>query len=86
LTSRQAARDLIRSPLIVAAGVDQILFSISVIDAEGNVADARVLKGLPMGLDRAAVDAVQKWKFKPATLKGKPVKVYYTLTVNFKRQ
>ena len=58
----------------------------AIIDAEGNVADARVLKGLPMGLDRAAVDAVQKWKFKPAMLKGKPVKVYYTLTVNFKRQ
>jgi TonB family protein len=46
----------------------------------------RVLKGLPMGLDHAAVDAVQKWKFKPATLEGRPVKVYYVLTVNFQVQ
>jgi TonB family protein len=39
-----------------------------------------------MGLDRAAVEAVQKWKFKPATLEGRAVKVYYVLTVNFQVQ
>ena len=54
-----------------------------VIDEEGNVTQPRVLKGLPMGLDKAAVDAVQTWKFKPSTLDGKPVPVYYILTVNF---
>jgi len=46
----------------------------------------RVLKGQPMGLDKAAVDAVQRWRFKPAMLAGKPVKVYYVLTVNFQVQ
>lgn len=55
----------------------------AVIDEEGDVASTRVLKGLPMGLDQAAVDAVSTWKFKPATFEGKPVKVYYVLTVNF---
>ena len=35
---------------------------------------------------KAAMDAVERWKFKPATLQGKPVKVYYTLTVNFTMQ
>jgi protein TonB len=58
----------------------------AVIDTQGNVVDTKVLKGMPLGLDRAALDAVEKWKFKPATLEGKPVKVYYTLTVNFKLQ
>jgi len=29
---------------------------------------------------------VQQWKFKPATLNGKPVAVYYNLTVNFQLQ
>jgi TonB family protein len=56
----------------------------AVIDEQGNVTSTRVLKGLPMGLDRAAVDAVEGWKFKPATMHGKPVAVYYLLTVNFK--
>jgi len=58
----------------------------AIIDTGGNVTNVRVLKGLPMGLDRAAVEAVQKWKFKPATLEGRPVKVYYVLTVNFQVQ
>jgi protein TonB len=58
----------------------------AIIDAQGNVINAHVLKGMPMGLERAAMDAVQKWRFKPATLQGKPVKVYYTLTVNFQVQ
>jgi TonB family protein len=53
------------------------------IDEQGNVTDTRVLKGLPMGLDRSAVEAVRKWKFKPALLDGRPVPVYYVLTVNF---
>jgi periplasmic protein TonB len=39
-----------------------------------------------MGLDRAAVEAVEKWRFKPAMLEGRPVKVYYVLTVNFQVQ
>jgi protein TonB len=39
-----------------------------------------------MGLDTAAAEAVKKWKFKPATLNGKPVDVYYNLTVNFTLQ
>lgn len=55
----------------------------TVIDEQGNVTQPRVLKGLPMGLSEAAVEAVQTWKFKPATLDGRPVPVYYTLTVNF---
>ncbi|MCP4660446.1 MAG: energy transducer TonB [bacterium] len=57
-----------------------------VIDAEGNVTDVKVLKGLPMGLDEKAVEAFWKWRFEPATLNGKPVAVYYNLTMNFRLQ
>lgn len=55
----------------------------AIIDEQGDVVNVRVLKGQPMGLDQAAVDAVKTWKFKPAMKGGKPVKVYYVLTVNF---
>src|ERR1044072_3810508 len=58
----------------------------AVIDEHGDVKQVRVLKGLPMGLDTAAVDAIRRWKFKPATFDGRPVSVYFTLTVNFKVQ
>ena len=65
------------------ARVTGVVIVEAVIDEQGNITDTRVLKGLPMGLDRQAVDAVKAWKFKPATLRGKPVAVYYTLVVNF---
>src|SRR5215213_6633118 len=55
----------------------------AIIDEQGNVTNTRVLQGLPMGLDQAALEAVRGWKFRPAMFQGKPVKVYYTLTVNF---
>ncbi|MEE2775983.1 MAG: energy transducer TonB [Acidobacteriota bacterium] len=55
----------------------------TVIDNNGDVDDVRVLKGLPLGLTEAAVGAVTQWKYRPVTLNGKPVAVYFNLTVNF---
>jgi TonB family protein len=68
------------------ARVQGVVIVEAIIDKAGNVTNVRVLKPLPMGLDIAAVEAVEKWKFKPATLNGKPVDVYYNLTVNFRLQ
>ena len=56
------------------------------IDKNGDIMDVKVLKPLPMGLAEAAEAAVKQWKFKPATLNGKPVAVCYNLTVNFQLQ
>ncbi len=56
----------------------------AIIDREGDVTNVRVIKGLPMGLTDEAVKAIKRWKFKPATLNGKPVAVYYNLSVNFR--
>lgn len=58
----------------------------AVIDERGNVTSVRVVKGLPMGLEQSAIDAVSRWKFQPATLDGRPVAVYFNLTVNFQVQ
>jgi periplasmic protein TonB len=65
------------------SGVQGTVIVEAVIDENGNVTKVRVLRGLPMGLDKAAVEAIQQWRFKPATLADKPVKVFFTLTVNF---
>jgi TonB family protein len=65
------------------AGVQGAVVVEAIIDEQGNVDNVRVLRGLPMGLDKAAIEAIQQWRFKPATMGGKPVKVYFTLTVNF---
>lgn len=53
------------------------------IDRTGHVTDVRLMKSLGLGLDEAAVNAVQQWRFKPAVLAGRPVPVYFQLSVNF---
>ena len=68
------------------ARIQGVVIVEAIIDKEGRVTNVRVLKGLPMGLDQSAVDAVKSWRFKPATLNGRPVSVYYSLTVNFRLQ
>lgn len=72
--------------LALRARVEGSVIVQAVIDEQGRVADVRVLRGLPMGLDQEAVEAVQNWTFEPAKLQGRPVKVYYSLTVNFRLQ
>jgi protein TonB len=48
------------------ARVQGIVIVEAIINRTGQVENVRVLKGLPMGLDQAAVDAVKRWKFRPA--------------------
>jgi len=54
-----------------------------IVDADGQPKDIRVLMSLGMGLDEEAVKAVRKWKFKPAMMDGKPVKVAIQVEVAF---
>jgi TonB family protein len=54
-----------------------------VIDPDGRVASTKVLRSLPLGLTKRAVDAVAQWRFAPSTFNGRPVSVRYVLTVRF---
>ena len=58
----------------------------AVIDREGCIEKLRLCKSVHPTLDLATLDAVRRWVFQPAELDGKPVKVYYTLTVYFTRR
>jgi TonB family protein len=55
----------------------------AIIDEEGCVRNVRALQDLSDGLTESAMASVRRWVFSPAKLNGKPVKVYYVLTVNF---
>ena len=68
------------------ARVEGVVVLRAIIDERGYVTDVQLLRGQPMGLDQSAMDAVKTWRFKPATLHGQPVKVYFNLTVNFTLQ
>ena len=66
------------------ARVQGVVIVEAIVDKQGDVTNVRVLKGLPMGLEQSAMDAVKQWTFKPATLNGRPVSVYFVLTINFR--
>jgi len=53
------------------------------VDANGRPMNVRVLRGIGLGLDQKAIDAVSRYKFKPAMLNGKPVPVEMHVDVNF---
>jgi periplasmic protein TonB len=65
------------------AGTQGTVIVEAIIDEKGNATNVRILRGLPMGLDRSAVEAIQQTRFKPAMIGSRPVKVYYNLTVTF---
>jgi len=53
------------------------------VDELGNPSHVRVIRGVGMGLDEKAVEAVRQYKFKPAVQNGKPVKVDMYISVDF---
>jgi protein TonB len=53
------------------------------VDTNGNPSHVRVIRGVGMGLDEKAVEAVKQYKFKPAMENGKPVLVELNVEVNF---
>lgn len=55
-----------------------------VIRRDGTVGDVKVLKGLGMGLNEQAIQAVRQWRFAPARMKGAPVDVIVEVAVEFR--
>jgi periplasmic protein TonB len=65
-----------------AARIEGLVILEVIINAEGRVESARVLRSAPL-LDQAAIDAVRQWRYTPTTLNGVAVPIVMTLTVNF---
>jgi TonB family protein len=60
----------------------QVLLSVD-IDAAGNVSSAKAISGPPL-LRGAAIDAVQHWKYQPATLGDKPIPSQESVKIDFR--
>jgi periplasmic protein TonB len=54
------------------------------VDPSGRAVNPKVIRSLGLGLDEKAVEAVQKWKFRPGYKDGRPVTVIATIEVNFR--
>jgi TonB family protein len=55
-----------------------------IIDAQGFPQNPRLVQTLGMGLDEKALEAVKRYRFKPARKDGKPVAARMTVVVNFR--
>lgn len=54
-----------------------------VVGKDGHTYDIRVAQSLGMGLDEKAIEAVNRWRFRPATLNGKAVAAQIAVQVDF---
>jgi TonB family protein len=55
-----------------------------VVSTEGKATNIQVVKSQGLGLDEKAVEAVRKWRFKPATFQGKPVPMKVPVEITFR--
>jgi TonB family protein len=67
------------------AGMEGDVVLRAYISSDGRVASLKVLSGSPV-LARAAIKAVEKWRYQPVLIHGQPVNVVTTLTVAFRLQ
>ena len=65
------------------AGIEGTVVIEAVIDKEGNVIDAKIIRDIGGGLGESAINAVRTTKFTPGKQRGKPVKVKITIPIKF---
>ncbi len=68
------------------AGVSGVVLVILVIDESGNVLASEIKKSSQPEFEAPALAAVANWKFKPATLANKAVKVRVSIPIRFNNE
>jgi TonB family protein len=63
--------------------IEGVVTLAAVVTSAGQTTQIRVLTSRGYGLDEKAIEAVRKWKFKPATRDGVPVSVEMALEISF---
>lgn len=75
-------------PAIPAAASDAhksgSVITMMIIDAEGTPSSFLVSQSAGYGMDEAALAAIRKWSFKPATFHGTPIPVPIDIKIDFK--
>lgn len=73
------------TPEATRKGIQGEVWIEAVVDVDGRVTDPRLLRGLPdEELNRRAMDAIQRWIFKPGMKDGEPVAVIAVFTVTYR--
>ena len=69
-------------PAAQSARIEGTVTLEAIIDAEGVVQNVKVIGSVPL-LDRAAIEAVQQWRYSPTRLNGVAIPIIMTVRVTF---
>jgi periplasmic protein TonB len=88
LALRQFIANSIKYPVIAQEnGIQGRVYVTFVVDADGSVSDPKIARGVDPSLDKEALRVVSQLpKWKPGKQRGKPVRVSYTVPINFQLQ
>jgi protein TonB len=64
-------------------GIAGVVLVKCLIDEKGNVVETQVVKSSNLDFEKPAMDALKKWKFKPAQQDGNPVPMPVSIPVKF---
>ena len=64
-------------------GVQGVVYVQFIVDEKGVVVDPKLIRKLGAGCDEEALRALEKLKFNPGYVQGKPVKARFTLPIRF---
>lgn len=64
-------------------GTSGIVALVVVVNEDGSVAEAKVSKSTDAAFEAPSLEAISKWKFKPAEVNGQPVKSKITVPIRF---
>jgi protein TonB len=64
------------------AGIEGQVTLLLRINRDGSVEDSELLSGEPV-LGRAAAEAVERWRYSPLRIGGRPVNILTSVTFNF---
>lgn len=88
LALRKWIADNVKYPVIAAEnGIQGKVYVQFVVDKDGGISNARIARGVDPSLDQEALRVVNNLpKWKPGMQRGKPVRVSYTVPINFQLQ
>jgi periplasmic protein TonB len=76
-------RNLTYPEISIRAGIEGTVYVLAYVDEEGVVQKVDIARGVGVGLDEAAMEAVSKVRFIPGRQRGVPRKVLVTVPVKF---
>ncbi|MFQ5485284.1 MAG: energy transducer TonB [Desulfobacterales bacterium] len=80
-------KNLVYPEVALRAGIETLVVIRVLVNVNGRVEDVQILKdsGNKMGFEEATLKAVHKLKWQPAMQRDRPVRVWVTIPVQFKR-